>query len=422
MSAQTMMQPLHTQTGVEGRAAGGELSLADLKSRQTPIEWFEAIAVIQELCRALTESGAGADGASFGPEDVVIDAAGSVRAGLDEGSEGESVVRQIGELLHLLLADSSFPVPLRLVITQATSTPPFYESIAALSAALEYFERPDRPGLVRAVYARARELPEVAESSEPAAPIEQKKPAPKKKKPARDNPSRPLPRGLIYGVAAAVATMAIGAGAVAWSSRHPQRLAPLANLEEESPKGSNRRAPASTPGRVGPAIAPGAPRQVPVKGAGGTADSGARTAQRLRAGAAQAIVLSSAELSPALRESDGEVPLTFAAYDVRASQPDGTIYSARDGDVTPPVASYPRLPAEPPSNVRTEALSTLELLVSETGEVESVSLRGRPSHLGEALLATMNLSAAKTWRFVPAVKDGRPVKYRKLVQVWLVAP
>ena len=90
--------------------------------------------------------------------------------------------------------------------------------------------------------------------------------------------------------------------------------------------------------------------------------------------------------------------------------------------MTPPLATYPRLPAEPPSTVRTEALSTLELLVSETGEVESVKLRGRPSHLGEALLATMNLSAAKTWRFVPAVRDGRPVKYRKLVQVWLSAP
>ena len=43
-------------------------------------------------------------------------------------------------------------------------------------------------------------------------------------------------------------------------------------------------------------------------------------------------------------------------------------------------------------------------------------------HLGEALQATVNLSAAKTWRFAPAVKDGRPVKYRKLVQVWLTAP
>lgn len=67
-------------------------------------------------------------------------------------------------------------------------------------------------------------------------------------------------------------------------------------------------------------------------------------------------------------------------------------------------------------------LSTLELLVDETGQVESVKAIGRPKHLGEALLMTVNLSAAKTWRFLPAVKDGRPVKYRKLVQVWQTTP
>ena len=66
--------------------------------------------------------------------------------------------------------------------------------------------------------------------------------------------------------------------------------------------------------------------------------------------------------------------------------------------------------------------STLEVLVGETGQVESVKLRGQPRHLGQALLVTMNLSAAKTWRFLPAVKDGRPVKYRKLVEVWPTTP
>ena len=38
--------------------------------------------------------------------------------------------------------------------------------------------------------------------------------------------------------------------------------------------------------------------------------------------------------------------------------------------------------------------------------------------LGEAMLVTLNLSAAKTWRFRPAVRDGQPVRFRKLVQVW----
>ena len=95
-------------------------------------------------------------------------------------------------------------------------------------------------------------------------------------------------------------------------------------------------------------------------------------------------------------------PEAFATEEAVDAAAETMIYSANDQDVTPPVAEYPRLPASPPASVPAESLSTLELLVGETGQVESVRLRGRPRHLGEALLVTMNLSAAKTWRFVPA--------------------
>src|SRR6185436_6154792 len=122
--------------------------------------------------------------------------------------------------------------------------------------------------------------------------------------------------------------------------------------------------------------------------------------------------------------SDGSVRVTFETYSFPGgAEPVGaTIYSASDRDVTPPLATYPRLPAAPPDGIPAAAVSTLELLVNETGEVESVRLRGEPAQLADALLATMNLSAAKTWRFAPAVKEGRPVRYRKVVQVWRTAP
>jgi hypothetical protein len=401
------------------------ISLADIKSRQTPVEWFEGIAVIQEVCRTLHESGAAAE-ASFEAEDVLIDAAGQVSANLHEGSEDDSVVRQVGELLHLVLADSSFPVPLRLVITQATATPPSYASIAELSSALEYFERPDRRGLIRALYERALKLPAGAERSEAAGPPEQKRPAPKKKHSATKDrpPHRPLPRGLIFGAAFAIAAIVIGTGAVAWSSGRPQRVIPLADVEAGSSKATDRRKPASNAGSVSPATLPKAPRELPANGSGNAKVLLPRGSQALRDVAPQTTTERSATAeSPARGASGADVPVTFAAYDVPAgSTSEGPIYSASDGDVTPPVATYPRLPAEPPTGVRAEALATLELLVTESGEVESVRLRGRPSHLAEALMATMNLSAAKTWRFVPALRDGRPVKYRKLVHVWLSTP
>jgi hypothetical protein len=108
----------------------------------------------------------------------------------------------------------------------------------------------------------------------------------------------------------------------------------------------------------------------------------------------------------------------FATEKTVDAAAEALIYSAADRDVTPPVAAYPLLPTSPPPNVPAGSLSTLELLVGENGQVESVQFKGRPRHLGEALLVTVSLSAAKTWRFLPAVKDGVPVRYRKLVQVW----
>ena len=95
--------------------------------------------------------------------------------------KGEPAIRRIGELLRTSLAESAFPVQLRLVITQACSTPPFYASIAELSSALEYFERPDRTGLIRAVYERAQGYQPVSDA------VTQDTPEPEAEKPARQD-------------------------------------------------------------------------------------------------------------------------------------------------------------------------------------------------------------------------------------------
>ena len=60
---------------------------------------------------------------------------------------------------------------------------------------------------------------------------------------------------------------------------------------------------------------------------------------------------------------------------------------------------------------------TIEVLVNERGTVDAVRAVAPPRTLGESLLVTMGLSAAKSWSFQPALKDGRPVKYRTLVPI-----
>ena len=185
--------------GTRRGAGNSGIALADLKSRRVPVEWFEAVAIVQELCGALLESRVDPDKTSLGPKDVFIDPAGSVRIAQNAGEKGEPAIRQIGELLRTSLAESAFPVPLRLVITQACSTPPFYASIAELSSALEYFERPDRPGLIRAVYERAQGYQPVSGA------VTQDTPEPEAEKPARRDKRQPrrIPKTAIAASAAA---------------------------------------------------------------------------------------------------------------------------------------------------------------------------------------------------------------------------
>jgi Gram-negative bacterial TonB protein C-terminal len=92
-------------------------------------------------------------------------------------------------------------------------------------------------------------------------------------------------------------------------------------------------------------------------------------------------------------------------------------FSASDPDVKPPVVVAQALPAWNPP--RAYAYATLkgsvELLIGEDGLVISVKTVGHSHPLYDQML----LEAAKEWEYQPATKDGRPVKYRKVVEVTL---
>ena len=84
-----------------------------------------------------------------------------------------------------------------------------------------------------------------------------------------------------------------------------------------------------------------------------------------------------------------------------------------DSEVTPAQLVHPRLPSEPPEGVPLDSLPLLRIVVSATGEVEQVKLLSGWS----GVEASMMVSAVKSWRFEPALRDGRPVRYVKMV--WL---
>jgi tetratricopeptide (TPR) repeat protein len=92
----------------------------------------------------------------------------------------------------------------------------------------------------------------------------------------------------------------------------------------------------------------------------------------------------------------------------------GRIYVAEDDGVTVAVPirqEVPRVPQNITSQARDRGL--LELLIDEQGRVVSVMLRMSVHPIYDTQL----MSAARDWKYLPATLGGRPVKFRKMVQI-----
>ena len=87
-------------------------------------------------------------------------------------------------------------------------------------------------------------------------------------------------------------------------------------------------------------------------------------------------------------------------------------YSAEDQDVVPPAILQQALPAFP-AGITVAAPGIIEVLIDERGMVVSVSMRAPVSPRYDRLA----VEAAQHWRYRPAMLNGQPVKYRKMVQI-----
>ena len=102
-----------------------------------------------------------------------------------------------------------------------------------------------------------------------------------------------------------------------------------------------------------------------------------------------------------------------AAAAVIATKTLPAFYTLADKDVTPPVELDQQVPKWTFStNLPVRAFSgTLEILIDEKGHVESAVLSDPVWPNYDAVL----IQAAKRWRYSPALKNGNPVKFKRVL-------
>jgi hypothetical protein len=91
------------------------------------------------------------------------------------------------------------------------------------------------------------------------------------------------------------------------------------------------------------------------------------------------------------------------------------VYSSANADVVPPRPLGRQLPANPPPGLGNDLTGRLEILVDRSGHVESVKLHTPRNNYHDRMI----VSAAKAWHYVPATRNGRPVRFNIVMSIYL---
>lgn len=102
---------------------------------------------------------------------------------------------------------------------------------------------------------------------------------------------------------------------------------------------------------------------------------------------------------------------------VAAVPPSRMIYAGHEPGLTAPVTLRQTLPPFQ-GDMTSPREGVIELIINEAGEVESAAIR---SSITQRYDATV-LAATKTWKYQPAMLNGRPVRFRKLINIAIKPP
>jgi hypothetical protein len=92
--------------------------------------------------------------------------------------------------------------------------------------------------------------------------------------------------------------------------------------------------------------------------------------------------------------------------------PPRRIFNLGETNVTPPVILRQEMPPFP-GNVGSMAQGVLEIIIDETGAVESAVIKSPMNPRYDQLV----IGATRNWRYKPAMMGGMPIKFRKIINI-----
>src|SRR5437763_356443 len=108
------------------------VSIAVLTAAGVRFEWYEALAIVQELCGAVVESVDQAGANTLGPDTIFIDPVGQVVT-VTASQQPATAVPRVATILKTLLPPFHARSTFHEVIDKATANPPGYTSLQELS-------------------------------------------------------------------------------------------------------------------------------------------------------------------------------------------------------------------------------------------------------------------------------------------------
>jgi hypothetical protein len=403
------------------------LTIGDLVAIQLPLAWHEAVALVGVLVEDASQDATIPD-----PVHVEIAASGDVLVNRSYILGGDPA-RRASALLKQLLPPTGTPPGLRALANDEAIEGGRHRTLAEFRSDLAYFERPSRRADLAAVRARGIALREKVESDREVQRLRDKAVydgAPK----APTKRLLTLPGLRDLGQVGAVAVMCVAIGAslatLLWIALVPIQTPVVQGSDAAETAAATSAALGTTletlvqRAGLGDIELPG--RSKPQAGRGSAArqsESAAREPRQTTAG-----TIRTADGPPARAANDPPVretwtvvlrdiapdPAEVAAYRNATPAPSAgdsqSVFTPADREVVPAELIRPQMPTHDEAS---DATSLFDLVIDETGRVQMIRLVSPDNRFNDRML----IAAAKAWLFRPALRAGRPVKYR--MQMWI---